>query len=444
MTLLLRNSPENRINALVSQAQRLLEQASSMAKPATADHLLPGLEQWDVALHPFTNRSPNASLAVTNSFGGALYLIPHDSSMATQEIPRDSDGYSSAFRMAQYTTKLINSTRVFDSSSLKQKIIVCKYMALFLELANDDLSVHGKTPLWDVTDPDLESEVTDFVVEAQALLASWLHVAPLQAFVSEAESRLLEESSGISAAAYYTARAYSAVATEIAEVHGGRGIEDDDKKRLNGPRKSPHDIFAAVATFTSISESKELLRLCNGLLAELTGQDLRKSTDGDAILRQLVLMNSILHRPESYVDEITKQRLVFFVKCVVEQLQEGPVARPGIGAETMRALAAVLPAISDIYGSFWEELLELIPKTWTHTSNDENIYEIHSSLRLLSLLRKADMQQSNDDLIDAWVEKKELIVKGLAAFMLEVHGKRYSGHFPLQRFPFYSRIQATL
>jgi len=327
--------------------------------------------------------------------------------------------------MAQYTTKLINSTGIFSSCTMQQKVVVCKYMALFLQIAGDDLSVPGVIPLWDISDPEVESELVDLVAEAQALLASWLQAAPLPSFILEAEAQLLDESLGISAASYYTARAYTVMAIEITEVHGGRGIEDDETKRLRVLRKSPQDIFAAVATFTSICESKELLRLCNGLLADLTGQDFRKSTDEDAILRQLVLLNSLLYRPESYVDEVPKQRLVFFVKHVVEQLQE-VLARPEVGAETMRALFEVLPAINDIYGSFWEELLELIPKMWTPASSDENIYKIHSSLRLLSLLGKADVQQSNDDLLDAWTEKKGSIAEGLVGFMVEIDGKPIS------------------
>lgn len=424
----------NRIDALVSQAQKVLEKASSTDLPTTADRLLPDLDHWNAALHPFITRSPNASLAITNSFGGAVYLISPDLSHGTQEIPRDTDGYSSAFRMAHYTIKLMNITGVFDSSTTERKTNTCKNIALFIQLAGDDLSVPGVVPLWDITDLDLESEITDLIAEAQALLALWLHIGPLPTFVSETETQLLQDSSGLSAASYYSARAYSAMAIEITEIHGVRGIEDEETKRLRELRRSPQEIFIAAAKFTSICESKELLRLCNGLLADFTGQDLRKATEGDAILRHLVLLNSLLYRPENYVDEIPKQRLVFFVKHVVEQLQGTPVVRPGIAAETMKTVLAVLPAISDIYGSFWEELLEWIPKAWKDATSDENLYEIHSSLRLLSSLRKADMQQSNDDLLDAWTEKKSLIAKALAGLMLDVHGKlttpKLLAHFP--------------
>ncbi|KAK4692467.1 E3 ubiquitin-protein ligase listerin, partial [Lecanoromycetidae sp. Uapishka_2] len=414
----------------LSQAQKLLEKASSLDMPATAEQLLPSLEQWSVALHPFITRSPNASLAITNSFGGALYLIPPASSMTEQAVPRDSDGYSSAFRMIQYTMKLIRGTLIFDGLSSTQRTVLCKNIALFIQLAGDDLSVPSLVALWDLTNLDTESEISDVVAEAQTLLASWLYTAPLPTFVSEAEAQLLHESSGISTASYYTARAYSVMAIEITEVHGIRGIEDEETKRLRELRRSPQDIFAAAATFTSICESKELLRLCNAILADLTGQDLRKPADEDLALRQLVMLNSLLYRPEKYVDEVPKQRLVFFVKHVVQQLQGASTARPGIAAETMRALFAVLPAIGDIYGSFWEELLELIPKAWMQASSDENTYRISSSLRLLSLLRRSDMQQSNDDLLDAWAEKKGPIAKGLVGLMVDVHNIPDESHQP--------------
>lgn len=342
-----------------------------------------------------------------------------------QTISRDVDGYSSAFRMAQYTTKLIKSTGSFESVAKDVKIVVCKFMAIFLQLAGDDLSVSRSMPLWNVSDPDLESEVVDFVAEAQALLASWL----TSDFINEVQNRLLAEISGSSVASYYSARTYSALTTEIAELQGSPPSHECDSDRLKHLRKSPN-LFASAALLTSASDSKELLRLCNGLLADLTGRSLRENIGEGKDLKDIVLLNCILYRPEEYVNEIPQQRLVFFVKYVVEQLQDGLLLMPGIGGEIMKALTAVLPMIKNIYGSFWPDLLDIIPQLWSQNTGDDGIYGIHSSLRTLSLLKRSDVQQSNDDLLDAWTEKKGLVAKGLVELMIKIEGTPDETHQP--------------
>ena len=341
--------------------------------------------------------------------------------------------------MVRYTIQLIKSTDVFNLCTVEQKADICKYIALFLQLAGDDLSVPAVAPLWITSDQEVESEFIDFIAESQTLLASWLHKAPLAAFVTNAANHLAGMSSRSDALSYYSARSFSAIATEIVETHGGHGITDAEIKRLRELRTSSEDIFTAIASFISITDAPELLRLCNGLLADITGQDLPNdlSTGADShVFKQLLLMNSLFYRPEKYVDEVPKQRLVFFVKHMVEQLKDVSRLPPGIGAEILKALVAVLPAISDIYGSFWQELLDLIPRTWEHAASDENVYTIYCSLRLLSVLTKANLQRSNDDLLDAWAEKQGSTRKALVALMISIHGESIHSRDILHHLPF--------
>lgn len=424
------------MEALVGQAQKLIEQASPASTPTLAARLLPDLAQWNTALENLITRSPNSSLAITNSFGGALSLVSHPSPTPIQQsVPRDRHGFSSAFRMAQYTTMLISSTKIYEYATNDQKAMTCKQIALFLQLAGDNLSISGSMPLWDSGDPDLESEVVDLIADAQSVLVTWLQVEPLvSAFVPTVQAQLLNDSKGLTTVSYYSGRAYSAMTTEIVELHGHM-TSDRHNDLLKSVRKSP-DVFAAAAYLTSAPETKEIQRLSNELLADLTGHDFHKDMEQgtsdvgrqDALhsplqgLRKLVLLTCIFHGAEDYVKEIPQQRLVFFVKHAVQHLEKiQPTSI--MGGQIMNALAVVLPPVREIYGAFWAELLDVIQKSGLRSTGDDTLFGVHASLRLLSLLKKSYMQEGNDDLLDALSEKSEAIAAALLELLTQLAGK---------------------
>lgn len=194
-----------------------------------------------------------------------------------QTVSRDGDGNSAVLRIAQYTTQIIKSTGIYDRATHEQKTTVCKYMALFLQLASDNLSVTGSMPLWESTEIDTESEIVDFFAEAQSLLGGWLHSRdPLTSeSIFEVQKQLLDDSCGLIASSYYSGRAYSALTAEIAELHGP-SAHTNDADFIKGFRRS-NNAFVAAAYLTSASESEELFRLCNYLLTDLTGHDFRKN-----------------------------------------------------------------------------------------------------------------------------------------------------------------------
>ena len=256
----------------------MLGNSSPNDLPGTVQELLPDLSEWKAALTPFTSRVPDSSLAITNAFGGLLSIISSTSSdSGTHTIYRDADGNSAALRMAQYTTQIIQSTNILDSASQEKKAIVCKYMAVFLQLASDNLSVPGSIPLWMSADADIEAELVDFVTEAQTLLGGWLHSrdSSTSGFIAEVQKQLLDDSYGHTASSYYSGRAFSALTAEAAELHGP-SAHVNDAELIKGFRKS-NDVFVAAAYLTSASESDELFRLCNYLLTDLTEHDFHKN-----------------------------------------------------------------------------------------------------------------------------------------------------------------------
>ena len=262
----------------MAQARKVLGNSSPSDLPAMVQELLPDSNEWKTALALFISRVPDPSLAITNAFGGSLSLIsPTSSDSVKHTIYRDGDGSSAALRMAQYTTRMIKSTDIFDKASRERKTSVCKYMAIFLQLASDNLSVPGSMPLWEFADPDIESEIVEFVTEAEGLLGEWLHSrgSSTSEFLAEVQEQLLDDSYGLTASSYYSGRAFSTLTAETAELHGS-SAHVNDADLIRGFRRS-NDTFAAAAYLTSASESEELFRLCNYLLTDLTEHDIRKS-----------------------------------------------------------------------------------------------------------------------------------------------------------------------
>ena len=154
-------------------------------------------------------------------------------------------------------------------------------MAVVLQLASDNLSVPGSMPLWEFSELDVESEIVDFVTEAQSLVGDWLHSRDpsILDFVSEVQKQLLDDSRGLSAFSYYAGRAFSAMTMEFAELRGP-SAHISGANLIKDFRRST-DVFVAAACLTSASESEELFRLCNYLLTDLTEHDFNKNlTEG--------------------------------------------------------------------------------------------------------------------------------------------------------------------
>ncbi len=85
----------------------------------------------------------------------------------------------------------------------------------------------------------------------------------------------------------------------------------------------------------------------------------------------------------------------------------------------MVVLSFVLPAVKEIYGPFWSAILGEIEKNGAQG----DLYALYASLRLVNLLRKSYMLEANDDMLDAWSEKKAAVAKWLAGLLLQLRGK---------------------
>ena len=139
-------------------------------------------------------------------------------------------------------------------------------------------------------------------------------------------------------------------------------------------------------------------------------------------MRKMCLVSCIFSRAQDYVNEIPQQRLVFLVQHLVGELETSVSSFPIARGQIMVVLSFVLPAVKEIYGPFWLSIIREIEKTDAQT----DLYVLHASLRLLNILRRSYMLESNDDLLDAWSEKKAGIAKHLVDLLGQLEGKHFA------------------
>jgi hypothetical protein len=426
------------VETLVDLAKQSIKAGQSWE---AVQDVFPKVQDWDSVLNPFLVSPPKSALAITNPLGGAVYLIDQ-SGPNPQKLSRDADGYCAAYRVTQYVTRLLINTDLVSIDNVPAEIrdAYLRNVAITVQLADDNLGLAGSNGLWTDYSLDVESEAMTFISDAQTFVRQELK--RLTSTWSEEEALPLKWATGLlgrvdastSAQAYYTARAYSALVADALEMTGWRNSQTvslQDALKSTRKTKAIMPLLAHLNAFKEpLSASKSCERMCNELIADLTGLDIeQKTTEG---LQQLIQLNSLLYGQEGIIESIAKQRLVFFVKHVVPWLQATEVTRP-IKAELCRALTVLLPMMSDMYGDHWTDILTSLASAWTathelqeaETDKDSPIPFVHASLKLYAQLRTlTQSEEPNDDLVDAWKETERSVADGLINLL------KHSQHFP--------------
>lgn len=411
------------------------------------DHVskvFPSIDDWNVALEPFFNAAPKSSLAITNPLGGAVYLVTSDQSPSTiVNMPRDVDGYSVAYRMAQYVTRLFKNPDLFPIGMVPSELrdIYLRNIAVAVQLADDNIGLAGANGLWAHYDSDVETDAMTFVSDAQSLIAqelktlaaTWTDDNANVSLWTWANTLLSKISADTTAPTYYHARTYSVLIADAVEIAGWKNSQTAQlQEKLQETRKSANifQFFGLLNAFKEpLTASRTCQRTCSEILADLTGLDIEESPE--EALRKLIQLNSVVTQ-DAFVEESAKHRVLLFVNHVVAWLREGQVAQP-IKAELCRSLTVLLPLISDRYGDQWNDILHALAATWSTTSEleanesgmDSPIPLLHASLKLYAQLRTlTQAEEPNDDLVDAWKETEQLVADGLINIL------KHSQHFP--------------
>jgi hypothetical protein len=429
------------VETLVDLAKQSVKSGSSWDE---VSNVFPGIDDWNAALEPFLNVAPKSSLAITNPLGGAVYLAKSEQSPSKiKAIPRDADGYSAAYRITQYVTRLFKSPGLFsiDAVPAELRAVYLHNIAIVVQLADDNLGLAGANGLWTRYDSDVEAEAMTFMSDAQpfvtqelkSLVATWSDGDATASLLAWAVKLLSDVNADSSPRAYYDARTYSVLIADVIEIAGWKSSQNTQlQDTLKAIRKSKtvFQIFGLLNAFKEpLSASKACERMCNEIIADLTGLNIEQRSP--EALEQLVQLNSVLGQ-DGIVESIAKQRLVFFVKHVVLWLQGGTVGRP-VKAELCRALTVLLPLMSDMYGEHWGDILNSLAAIWSSTKEleqnesgmDSPIPLIHASLKLYAQLRiLTQSEEPNDDLLDAWKETEQPVADSL------INVLKHSQHFP--------------
>lgn len=423
--------------AIIDLARKLLDQAVEVQAEDVIDHLLPTSHEWAQAFEIHLNKAPDPTVAVMNPMSCAVRLV--NTTKSNQTTMRDANGFSAALRMVWYTTAMLTTTSISAHANNDQMTTALVYLAVFLQLSSDEIGLPNLSSLWSSSDPDLERDVIDLIAATQKLVVTWLKPDSMPDFMVNARTKLLKDSNGSSAFSYYSGRAYIALTVELNEFGGDHNISPGSSQ-FKDIWRFPNT-FNTLAILSTVQDHQVITRVCNELIAELTGYNIHVQLDG---IRHLALLNSIIHRSEleDVVNTIPQQRLLFFVQRILALIQELINQKSledfwslyfisaedyisSLSTEVFRALQVVLSPIRQIYGSFWADSFLLIERIWNFSlkvPSDKRLPVLNASLRLLSVLRRMNEGDSNDDLQDAWPLSLEYIAPGMLNLLQQLRG----------------------
>ncbi|KAF2124162.1 RING zinc finger protein-like protein [Dothidotthia symphoricarpi CBS 119687] len=430
--------------------ETLVDLAKQSVKPGTSydeiASIFPSIDDWDAALAPFLNAAPKPSLAITNPLGSGVYLVKQQQSPSEiRNLSRDSDGYSAAYRTAQYATRLLTHLGSFARQNVPKDLqdAYLRNIALTVQLADDNLGLAGANGLWAEYSSDVEADAMTFMTDAQTFIrkglkhsaAKWSEGQDDSSLLTWAVELLAKVDADTSPRAYYDARAHSVLVAQAIEICGWKNSQNTQlQDNLKSVRKNK-EILPLIGFLNAFKEplaaSKSCERMCNELVADLTGLNIEQKPEEG--LRQLVLLNTLFYGQEDIANSIAKQRLIFFVKHVIPWLQDGSVTG-SVKGEVCRALTVLLPLMSDLYGEHWGEILNALAAAWESNKSidegqeagiDSPIPFVHASLKLYAQLRTlTQADEPNDDLLEVWKETEQPIANGLINLL------KHSQHFP--------------
>jgi hypothetical protein len=410
------------INTLAEQARAALE---TNDESATLDYF-PRVKQWEAALHPLVAQPLNLSLGVTGMLGAEIPLVRAREGSLTSQHSRDMNGFNIALRMALYTSKLLVYQEELPDMPVDSLVDLLRLQFITADLANDQLGLQENNGLWaSLPDPDIETEVQDFVTEARILLAGVLgNAANWRSDAAKGWSlvgqklmaSVIRDSTGSSPEAFYSARLLGTMLSILPSVHGFDASTGDQwLSSLDLLKASTPNILAACAVVTGLNESlgssKIVNTLCNRLVSDIAGA----TSKSEKTLGSLSLLTSCMSIYEEGDVPVPQNRLVFAVKQVTSWMEEETPISAALSSSAFAALIGLLPCIKGMYGSHWETTFDSIGSLWSRKFDRKELSAwlpaINNSLRLYTIMMS--LEDTNDDLEEAIKDSAELISNGL-------------------------------
>ena len=256
------NECTSSVPALVNHAHNILsiyeEAGYDMEElPST---LLPTGMQWRGSLDNVMYRRPRLGIAVTGTLD-ILFLSQSFENASVPSQPRtaseDNAYISKLLRIVIFTIDLIKLDFFRDHCS-QQTLAAVLQDILISQAIIESFRQAG----FDDTLEDLELKESDAHLDIKGDTISCIDASGEQVS-TEAQTELAASCQGEDVASYYKSQAYSF----LTSYSGGLG---DDVEKLKSLRRSPY-IFYSTQILKSWKNGSSLLKLCNELLADLTG-----------------------------------------------------------------------------------------------------------------------------------------------------------------------------
>ena len=165
-------------------------------------------------------------MAITDPLAGCVHLVERTGNVDLSlviNLPRDSNGYSTAIRIASYTTKLLKADDIFPLLDQDKQIAIFKGIVLIMQLANDNLGLAGANHLWTQYSSDAEGDILEFISDAHGIIVKLLR-AGLGGLTLQPNAQdgfwMSTALITTSARSFYMARASSLVYSELVELSG--------------------------------------------------------------------------------------------------------------------------------------------------------------------------------------------------------------------------------
>lgn len=393
-----------RIDTLIQLATQELQ-----ANASSLEDLLPNSSIWLKEVSAATTAGVNPSLSISSNLGGAQFLVHVESPAEPQPPSRDRSGRSVPARMGVYMANLLEEQINVESFADKPLADIVTLLLVTSQIASDQLTLMEPGGFFGEMSPDNLLAIDNLVSSTRRWLNRLVIDSPgwksgestSGRIVAELLEGLLVRARGTTPLAFYCAKAASEIIQELTERHGP---PPDFGERLSStlpPKDEPTAIFPAVALLHGVEQSldppQSLNTLCNRLVSDVAGIKL----DSPEALAKIVLLTSCLTFYQEGEVPVQMNRLVFAVKNVTSELEEGEID-PFFAAENCRLLMRLLPEISSVYGSHWEISLEYCTRIWSSAGEyppEVVLSAIHSSVKLYSALES--LPEPNDDLEDA-------------------------------------------
>ncbi|KAJ5774837.1 Zinc finger RING-CH-type [Penicillium paradoxum] len=415
------------IESLVAIADELLPDLTSGSATGAVKDILPSRRSWEESLAPFLQLPPRSSIAITSPLGGIVHLVQRELSDSFKAlwptIPRDADHRSSAFRLAIYTINILSTTELVKYLDQEDLETLFHFLPLAVQLIDDDLSIENCNGISGLELADQREEYMETVFSGRKVVGNWMsdnepvsfaQDKTISSFFVEFWERRLEELKGTSPLDYRIGEIFVKVMTITDSLQTSKS--SDDVAKICREARTANSIRSAswfAVLRSSILSNPIGNRMCNELVADSTG--LKPQDASQVGFRKLALLNILLSGEDEVVATIPTQRLVFLTKHLIECVQNDSMSL-GLKAEVIKTLSFVLPALGEIYGSHWEETMEILNSALRSTNGgEEGLPLLVSSFRLFARLKSISESDSNDDVQDAWLDRKTTLFNALAS-----------------------------